>query len=147
MFKNNTLKSAWDIRKSKKSTKDDLAKVLRETINRGDDQDLTNLNDGEGIPMSANLDYYLHDVKVEKAKVFTSANRPLLLPFKYRMRGDDKLRDDTFMMMFKTGDDMRQDKLCLQLFSIMDKVLKDVNLDLKFTLYNLIAYTTDDGLL
>ncbi len=29
----------------------------------------------------------------------------------------------------------------------MDKLFKDVGLDLKFTLYNLIAFTTDDGLL
>jgi phosphatidylinositol kinase/protein kinase (PI-3 family) len=29
----------------------------------------------------------------------------------------------------------------------MDRVLKDVGLDLKFTIYNLIAFTMDDGLL
>jgi hypothetical protein len=29
----------------------------------------------------------------------------------------------------------------------MDRVLKDVGLDLKFTIYNLIAFTKDDGLL
>jgi len=50
-------------------------------------------------------------------------------------------------MMFKTGDDMRQDALVLQLFSIMDQVLKEVGLDLNFTIYNLIAMTKDDGLL
>jgi len=49
--------------------------------------------------------------------------------------------------MFKTGDDMRQDALVLQLFSIMDNVLKEVGLDCNFTIYNLIAFTTNDGLL
>ena len=50
-------------------------------------------------------------------------------------------------MMFKTGDDMRQDQLIIQLFSIMDVALKDAGLDLKFVIYNLIAFTKDDGLL
>jgi len=50
-------------------------------------------------------------------------------------------------MMFKTGDDMRQDQFIIQLFAVMDQVLRDVGLDLKFTIYNLIAFTIDDGLL
>ena len=50
-------------------------------------------------------------------------------------------------MMFKTGDDMRQDALVLQIFGVMDKLLRDIGLDLKFTLYNLISFTNDDGLL
>lgn len=33
------------------------------------------------------------------------------------------------------------------MFNIMDKVLKDVGFDFNFTIYNLIAFTTDDGLL
>ena len=61
--------------------------------------------------MSANLNYYLHNVVVNKCKPFTSATRPLRLPFKYRMEGEENVRpdNDIFMMMFKTGDDMRQD--------------------------------------
>jgi len=97
--------------------------------------------------LPANLDITLHGVRVEKTKVFTSATKPLLLPFYYRMLGDNENRPETFTMMFKTGDDMRQDALVLQLFSIMDQVLKEVGLDLNFTIYNLIAMTKDDGLL
>lgn len=97
--------------------------------------------------MSANLNLILRGVRSEKVKVFTSATKPLLLPFYYRNKGDDTDQPNTFTMMFKTGDDMRQDQLVLQLFSIMDRVLKDVNLDCKFTIYDLIAFTTDDGLL
>ena len=69
--------------------------------------DLTNLNDGQGVPLSANLDYILMGCKVEKAKVFTSATKPLLLPFYWRMKGEGENRPNPFMMMFKTGDDMR----------------------------------------
>jgi phosphatidylinositol 3-kinase len=108
---------------------------------------LTNLNNGEGVPLPANLDIILKGVRVEKTKVFTSATKPLLLPFYYRMIGEEENRPETFTMMFKTGDDMRQDALILQLFSIMDGVLKDVGLECNFTIYNLIAFTTNDGLL
>lgn len=99
--------------------------------------------------MSANLDILLMGVKIEKTSVFTSATRPLLLPFRWRsIKIDkDKDQDSTLMMMFKTGDDMRQDALILQLFSIMDKELRGVDLDMNFTIYNLISFTVDDGLL
>jgi len=114
-FRENNVKTAYEIRNCKGDNKEQVA-MLRKTITNGKEQDLTNLNNGQGVPMSANLDYYLHKVVVEKSKVFTSATRPLRLPFKYRMEHEQTERDDMFMMMFKTGDDMRQDKLCLQLF-------------------------------
>jgi len=88
-------------------------------------------------------------IKIEKTSVFTSATRPLLLPFRWRsIKIDkDKDQDSSLMMMFKTGDDMRQDALILQLFSIMDTDLREVGLDMNFTIYNLISFTVDDGLL
>lgn len=122
-------------------------KVLKDTITDDSNSDLTNLNHGEGVPLGANVDIILMGVRAEKVKVFKSATKPLLLPFYYRMKGELVNRPETFTMMFKTGDDMRQDALCLQLFSIMDTVLKEVSLDLHFTIYNLIAMTKDDGLL
>jgi phosphatidylinositol 3-kinase len=86
-------------------------------------------------------------VNPEKVKVFTSATKPLLLPFYYRLKGDAENRPETFTMMFKTGDDMRQDQLVLQMFYLMDSVLREIGLDLQFSHYNLIAMTKDDGLL
>ena len=38
-----------------------------------------------------------------------------------------------YYILFKEGDDMRQDQLILQLVSMMDKLLKKVSLDLKLT--------------
>ena len=48
---------------------------------------MTNLNNGEGIPMSANVDIICTGVKPEACGVFTSATRPLRLTFFYKMRG------------------------------------------------------------
>lgn len=93
---------------------------------------LQNLNNGEGVPLSANLNYTLMSVNAEKAKAFKSATRPLLLPFYYRLPGDTENRPETFIMMFKTGDDMRQDQLVLQLFQVMDNLLNEIGLEVEF---------------
>ena len=49
---------------------------------------------------------------------------PILLFFNAREN------DDTKNVIFKIGDDLRQDVLTLQIFKIMDKLWLDNNLDL-----------------
>lgn len=80
------------------------------------------MNDGKGVPLSTNLDIILHKVIAEKSKVFTSATKPLLLLVEYSNKAE-LVERDKLMMMFKTGDDMRQDQLINQLFNIMDILL------------------------
>ena len=128
-FRENTLKTAYTIRNLQGNNVAQV-RLLQQLIQNGTESDLTRLNDGKGIPLAANLNMILQGVKVEKTKVFTSATKPLLLPFYYRLKGRDEQEPETFTMMFKTGDDMRQDALILQLFSIMDRVLSDVGLEL-----------------
>ena len=48
-------------------------------------------------------------------------------------------------IIYKQGDDLRQDQLVLQLFKLMDIILQDVNLDFKFTAYKVIATSTENG--
>lgn len=48
--------------------------------------------------------------------------------------------------MFKQGDDVRQDQLVLQMFSLMDFILKKINYDFKFTIYNVLPFSEDDGM-
>ena len=43
---------------------------------------------------------------------------------------------NTFRVIFKIGDDLRQDLMILQIFKIMDKIWMENNLDLKFCIYN-----------
>lgn len=40
-----------------------------------------------------------------------------------------------FPVIFKVGDDIRQDQLVLQLIELMDDLLKKENLDMKLTIY------------
>ena len=76
-------------------------------ITNGRENDLTNINNGKGVPLSANIDITLLRCKVEKTSVFTSNARPLLLPFEYKMINENLPRPENLTMMFKTGDDMR----------------------------------------
>ncbi len=39
------------------------------------------------------------------------------------------------MVIYKKGDDLRQDQLVVQMFGLMDRLLKRENLDLKLTPY------------
>lgn len=112
-FRSQTLDTAYAITREKGNNEVQV-KLLKKMISDPDKpSNLTNLNNGEGVPLPANLDYTLMSCRVEKAKVFTSATRPLLLPFYYRLPGDTENRKETFTMMFKTGDDIRQDQLVL----------------------------------
>lgn len=67
--------------------------------------------------------------KDRKFKVFGSKMLPILLFFNAREN------DDTKNVIFKIGDDLRQDVLTLQIFKIMDKLWLDNNLDLKLLPY------------
>lgn len=53
----------------------------------------------------------------------------------------------SYRVMVKNGDDLRQDQLVMQMFILMDRILKRVNLDLKLTPYRILATGPNDGLM
>lgn len=67
---------------------------------------MSNLNRGEGVPLSANVDITINSLQETDVKIFTSANKPLLLKFSYSTKEEGR-SDEKLMIMFKTGDDMR----------------------------------------
>ena len=70
----------------------------------------------------------------EKMKVFTSAKSPLMVVCKNKDPGGDQLK-----VMFKNGDDLRQDILTLQMIDIMDRIWLDNDLDLAMTPYKVMG--------
>lgn len=50
-----------------------------------------------------------------------------------------------YVAIFKYGDDLRQDQLILQMITLMDKLLRSENLDLKLTPYRVLATSTKHG--
>ncbi|EGD91659.1 hypothetical protein H112_00763 [Trichophyton rubrum D6] len=68
----------------------------------------------------------------EEANVFKSSLSPLFINF--------KLSDGRkYPVIFKVGDDLRQDQLVVQIITLMDRLLQKENLDLKLTPYRIIA--------
>lgn len=53
----------------------------------------------------------------------------------------------THKIMFKSGDDLRQDQLIMQMISLMDTLLKRVNLDLRLLTYGILAVSQNDGIM
>lgn len=49
--------------------------------------------------------------------------------------------------MLKEGDDLRQDQMVLQMVILMDSIMKKYGLDLKLTPYQVMACSTQDGLM
>ncbi|KAJ3106703.1 Phosphatidylinositol (PI) 3-kinase [Phlyctochytrium bullatum] len=70
------------------------------------------------------------------ASVFKSALMPLRLTFTC-------IDGSEYPIIFKTGDDMRQDQLVVQIITLMDKLLRKENLDLKLTPYKVLATGSD----
>ena len=50
-------------------------------------------------------------------------------------------------LMFKSGDDLRQDQLVMQMMTLMDSLLKKVNLNLKLLTYGILAIGQNNGIM
>lgn len=67
-----------------------------------------------------------------------------LLPLKITFKTTAKT---TYPLMFKIGDDLRQDQLVIQIINLMDQLLKNENLDMKLTPYKILATSPQAGLI
>lgn len=74
----------------------------------------------------------------DEAMVFKSSLFPLLVHFK-------TIDGKKYPIIFKTGDDLRQDQLVIQIISLMDRLLRKENLDLKLTPYRILATSSNAG--
>ena len=53
----------------------------------------------------------------------------------------------TLSLIYKSGDDLRQDQLVVQLFSLMDRLFKREHLDLRITAYQVLPTSATNGLI
>lgn len=61
--------------------------------------------------------------------------------------GTKKQKHGKYALMFKIGDDLRQDQLVIQIITLMDQLLKNENLNLKLTPYKILATSPIAGLI
>ena len=74
----------------------------------------------------------------EKSLVFKSSLHPMLIYF--------ELADGReYPVLFKKGDDLRQDQLVIQIISLMDRLLRKENLDLKLSPFRVLATDSASG--
>ena len=74
----------------------------------------------------------------EDSVVFKSSLFPLLINFR-------TATGTRYPVIFKTGDDLRQDQLVIQIISLMDRLLRNENLDLKLSPYRILATSASAG--
>lgn len=91
------------------------------------------------LPLPLNAKVQVTGIVAEKANIFKSNMLPLLLTFTCTDGSE-------YPLIFKNGDDMRQDQLVIQLFTLMDRLMRQENLDLRLTPYDVLATGTAEGM-
>uniref|UniRef100_A0A4W5P024 Phosphatidylinositol 3-kinase catalytic subunit type 3 n=1 Tax=Hucho hucho TaxID=62062 RepID=A0A4W5P024_9TELE len=81
-------------------------------------------------------------VLVEKCRYMDSKMKPLWIVYNNKLLGGD-----TLGIIFKNGDDLRQDMLTLQILRLMDLLWKEANLDLRIVPYGCLATGDRSGLI
>lgn len=89
-----------------------------------------------------NPSFYCKSLKAEKSKVMDSKMRPLWVVFDNR----DRHGDDIFLI-FKNGDDLRQDMLTIQMLRVMDRIWKSDGLDFRMNPYCCISLESRIGMI
>ncbi|KAJ7990571.1 hypothetical protein DPEC_G00301770 [Dallia pectoralis] len=84
----------------------------------------------------------LSGINVEKCRYMDSKMKPLWIVYNNKLLGGD-----TLGIIFKNGDDLRQDMLTLQILRLMDLLWKEANLDLRIVPYGCLATGDRSGLI
>jgi phosphatidylinositol kinase/protein kinase (PI-3 family) len=98
------------------------------------------LPDSFVLPLHPSLE--CNGINISGCKILKSFLSPLYLSF----RNADP-RGEPIAVIYKIGDDLRQDILVLQMLRIMDKLWNDEGLDLKLTCYGVISTGLNEGMI
>lgn len=108
------------------------------------------------LPLDARIN--TTGIRAERSTIFKSSLFPLLLHFERSStavptRSTNETptnvspQSEDYAVIFKNGDDMRQDQLVIQLFTLMDRLWRNENLDLCIMPYKVMATGTTDGMM
>jgi len=109
------------------------------------------------VPMPLDPSIRITGLVANTAMMFASAVYPCVIEFHELVETSSEETDAanttvisrprTHKIMFKSGDDLRQDQLIMQMIALMDSLLKKVNLDLKLLTYGVLAVGQRDGIM
>ncbi|KAL7750778.1 Phosphatidylinositol (PI) 3-kinase [Sorochytrium milnesiophthora] len=91
------------------------------------------------LPLPLDSRILVTGIVAEKASIFKSNLMPLRLTFTVVGGGE-------YPIIFKCGDDLRQDQLVIQIITLMDRLLQKERLDLRLTPYKVLATGVDQGM-
>ncbi|GAA5828167.1 hypothetical protein JCM5353_007814 [Sporobolomyces roseus] len=118
---------------------------LRAVLSSSSSSSLGTLSSPIPLPLDARIS--ITGIDPEQSSVFKSN----LFPLKLQLLTDLSLTPSdsappSYPVIFKNGDDLRQDQLVIQLFTLMDRLLRNENLDLKLMPYRVLATGQVDGM-
>lgn len=90
------------------------------------------------LPLPLDPDVLITGCFPDESNVFKSTLSPLHITLK-------TVDGRQYPILFKVGDDLRQDQLVIQIIILMDRLLLKENLDLKLTPYRILATTSTAG--
>ncbi|RHY30051.1 hypothetical protein DYB32_004656 [Aphanomyces invadans] len=115
---------------------DELKKALREKLTELN----ANLPNSYQLPIDPRVE--VGKMVINKCKVMSSAKLPLWLEFENAEEGGDPV-----VIIFKAGDDVRQDCLTLQLVRLMDEMWREADKDLAMEPYRCVSTGPMTGML
>ncbi|CAF3462512.1 unnamed protein product [Fusarium graminearum] len=90
------------------------------------------------LPMPLDPSILVTGIIPDQTIVFKSSLNPFKCTFKTST-------GTSYPIIFKLGDDLRQDQLVIQIITLMDQLLQKENLDLKLSPYKILATSTSAG--
>ena len=90
------------------------------------------------LPLPLDPSVMITGVDPAETNVFKSSLFPIMMTFKTTTK-------QKYQILFKTGDDLRQDQLVIQIITLMDQLLQKENLDLKLSPYKILATSASAG--
>ena len=107
------------------------------------------------VPMPLDPSIPVNGIIAEKTIMFSSAIYPAVVTFTVNEKecsSIDKLSINDqgkhiYKLLIKSGDDLRQDQLVMQMMNLMYGILKKYGLDLEVLTYGILATTKNDGIM
>lgn len=96
----------------------------------------------QGMNMPTDPSVRVKSLIVAKCKALDSFTVPMWLVFENGCAVGDHIR-----VIYKEGDDLRQDALTLQMFRLMDRLWKESRMDMHMTLYEVVPTAPESGLI